>query len=70
MESLTEIDLELFIVRGCNGTSMGRIAKAAGITKPVINRHLASKEKLLKIALSRALGLIFDGVHGKRHTGV
>ncbi len=59
IESLTEISIDLFMDRGYNGTSVGEIAKAAGITKSAIYHHVSSKEELLKIALSRALDQLF-----------
>ena len=59
IDSLTEIAIDLFMERGYNGTSVGEIAKVAGITKSAIYHHVDSKEQLLKIALSRALDQLF-----------
>ncbi|NOX52333.1 MAG: TetR/AcrR family transcriptional regulator [Gammaproteobacteria bacterium] len=59
IESLTEISIDLFMERGYNGTSVGEIAKVAGITKSAIYHHVSSKEELLKIALGRALDQLF-----------
>lgn len=59
VDTLTEIAIDLFMEKGYNGTSMGELAKAAGITKSAIYHHVSSKEELLKIALSRALDQLF-----------
>lgn len=45
--------LELFLERGYEGTSMEAIAKAAGVTKPVVYDCFPSKEELFKALLRR-----------------
>ena len=59
-ESLLAVAVEVFNVRGYDGTSMEDLAKAAGITKSSIYHHVAGKEELLRLAVTRAL----DGLFG------
>lgn len=46
---------QLYAVRGFEGTSMRDIADAAGVTKPLIFYHFASKERLYASLLEEAL---------------
>ena len=59
-ESLLAVAVDVFNVRGYDGTSMEDLAKAAGITKSSIYHHVAGKEELLRLAVTRAL----DGLFG------
>ena len=59
-ESLLAVAVDVFNVRGYDGTSMEDLAKAAGITKSSIYHHVAGKEELLRVAVTRAL----DGLFG------
>ena len=45
--------LELFLVRGYEGTSMAGIAEAAGVTKPVVYACFPGKEELFRALLRR-----------------
>lgn len=45
--------LELFLERGYEGTSMEAVAKAAGVTKPVVYDCFPSKEELFQALLRR-----------------
>jgi AcrR family transcriptional regulator len=45
-QQLIEIALMMFAERGMHGTSMDDIADAAGVTKPVLYQHFASKRAL------------------------
>jgi AcrR family transcriptional regulator len=45
-QQLVETALTLFAQRGMHGTSMDDIAEAAGVTKPVLYQHFASKRAL------------------------
>lgn len=47
--------IELFNVRGYDGTSIEDIAKSLGVTKSAIYHHITSKEQLLASALDEAL---------------
>ncbi len=47
--------IELFNRQGYDGTSIGDIAEALGVTKSAIYHHVASKEQLLSEALDEAL---------------
>ena len=58
-ESLLAVAVEVFNVRGYDGTSMEELAKAAGITKSSIYHHVAGKEELLRLAVTRALDGLF-----------
>lgn len=51
----------LYAVRGFEGTSMRDIAAAAGVTKPLIFYHFASKERLYASLLQEALGACRQG---------
>lgn len=59
VESLLSAAVEVFIVRGYDGTSMEDLAKAAGITKSSIYHHVAGKEELLRLSVTRALDGLF-----------
>ena len=59
-ESLLAVAVDVFNVRGYDGTSMEDLAKAAGITKSSIYHHVTGKEELLRRAVTRAL----DGLFG------
>jgi AcrR family transcriptional regulator len=57
--SLLAVAARVFNERGYDGTSMEDIARAAGIQKSSIYHHVASKEELLRRAVSRALDGLF-----------
>jgi AcrR family transcriptional regulator len=59
VESLLSAAVEVFVVRGYDGTSMEDLAKAAGITKSSIYHHVAGKEELLRLSVTRALDGLF-----------
>jgi AcrR family transcriptional regulator len=59
VESLLAVAVEVFNVRGYDGTSMEDLAKAAGITKSSIYHHVAGKEELLRLSVTRALDGLF-----------
>jgi len=45
-EQLLEVALETFAAKGYHDTSMNEVAEAAGVTKPVLYQHFASKKAL------------------------
>src|SRR5436190_10599703 len=45
---LLDVALEAFAQRGFHGTSMDEVAKAAGVTKPVLYQHFGSKRDLYR----------------------
>lgn len=45
-QQLLDAALRTFAVDGYRGTSMNRVAEAAGVTKPVLYQHFASKRDL------------------------
>jgi AcrR family transcriptional regulator len=49
---LLDVALEVFAAKGFHATSMDEIAEAAGITKPVLYQHFASKRQLYRELLS------------------
>jgi AcrR family transcriptional regulator len=59
VESLLAAAVGVFNVRGYDGTSMEDLAKAAGITKSSIYHHVAGKEELLRLSVTRALDGLF-----------
>ncbi len=58
-DSLLAIAARVFTERGYDGTSMERLAAASGITKSAIYHHVSGKERLLRLALERALNGLF-----------
>lgn len=59
VDSLLAVAVDEFNRRGYDGTSMEDLAKAAGITKSSIYHHVAGKEELLRLAVTRALDGLF-----------
>lgn len=59
VQSLLSVAVEVFNVRGYDGTSMEDLAKAAGITKSSIYHHVSGKEELLRLSVTRALDGLF-----------
>ncbi len=57
--SLLDVAVEVFNERGYDGTSMGDLAAALGISKSSIYHHVAGKSALLDLALDRALTALF-----------
>lgn len=47
-EQLLEVALEVFAAKGFHDTSMHEVAVAAGVTKPVLYQHFASKQALYR----------------------
>jgi AcrR family transcriptional regulator len=45
-QQLLAVALETFAAKGFHGTSMNEVAEAAGVTKPVLYQHFASKKAL------------------------
>jgi AcrR family transcriptional regulator len=45
-EQLLQVALETFAAKGFHDTSMNEVAEAAGVTKPVLYQHFASKKAL------------------------
>jgi AcrR family transcriptional regulator len=45
-EQLLAVALEVFATEGFHGTAMSQVAEAAGVTKPVLYQHFASKREL------------------------
>ena len=45
---LLDVALEVFAQHGFHGTSMAEVAKAAGVTKPVLYQHFGSKRELYR----------------------
>jgi AcrR family transcriptional regulator len=50
---ILDVALELFLERGYRGTSMEAVARAAGVTKPVVYACFASKAELFGSLLNR-----------------
>lgn len=59
LDTLLDVAAEVFNARGYDGTSMGDLAGALGISKSSIYHHVPSKEALLALALDRALSSLF-----------
>lgn len=54
-ERILAAALEAFAFRGYDGASTAEIARAAGVTQPLIHYHFSSKEALWKAAVSAAM---------------
>lgn len=54
-ESVLRRAVDLFNEQGYDGTSMGDLARALGLTKSAIYHHVPSKAHLLRLALDEAL---------------
>lgn len=52
-EQLLEVATRLFAERGYAGTTTAQLAKAAGVTEPIIYRHFASKRDLFIALIER-----------------
>lgn len=55
-EQLLAVALDVFAGEGYHQTSMNQIAEAAGITKPVLYQHFASKRELYLALIEEAGG--------------
>jgi AcrR family transcriptional regulator len=54
----------LFLERGYEGTSMDAVARAAGVTKPVVYACFASKEELFEALLEREEARVLETIQG------
>ena len=59
LDSLLEVAVGVYTERGFDGTSMGDLADAAGLSKSSLYHHVESKEQLLRLALDRAVEPLF-----------
>jgi len=62
LDSLLAVAVRIFTERGYDGTSMGDLASASGLSKSSIYHHVESKEQLLRLALERAVEPPFAGL--------
>jgi AcrR family transcriptional regulator len=61
-QQLVDTALGLFAHRGLHGTSMDDIADAAGVTKPVLYQHFASKRALFMELLDQVSAQLLDAI--------
>ncbi|MEN6474164.1 MAG: TetR/AcrR family transcriptional regulator [Syntrophaceae bacterium] len=54
-QQLVNITLDLIASQGLQGTSMGKVAKAAGITEMALYRHFRSRRELIQAALDEMI---------------
>jgi AcrR family transcriptional regulator len=59
LDSLLAVAVRVFTERGYDGTSMGDLATASGLSKSSIYHHVEGKEQLLRLALERAVEPLF-----------
>lgn len=59
LDELLDVVVAEFNARGYDATSMEDIARATGMTKSSVYHHVAGKEELLRLAVSRALDALF-----------
>ncbi len=57
--ALLQVAVEVFRVRGYDGSSISELARAAGISKAAIYHHFSGKEEILRAAVTRALDRLF-----------
>lgn len=53
-DQILDIAVEVFARAGFHATSMNDVAEAAGVTKPVLYQHFASKQELYRALLEEA----------------
>lgn len=61
-KQLLAVALEVFAERGFHPTSMNDVAEAAGVTKPVLYQHFASKRELYHELLEDVGGQLRDAI--------
>ena len=61
-QQLLDVALEVFSSNGFHATSMNEIAEAAGVTKPVLYQHFASKRELYLALLQEEGGRLLDAI--------
>lgn len=61
-EQLLAVALEVFSRNGFHATSMNEVADAAGVTKPVLYQHFASKRELYLALLQEEGGRLLDAI--------
>jgi AcrR family transcriptional regulator len=59
-DRILDAALSLFAMRGFEGVSTTQIAKAAGITQPLIHYHFKNKEALWKAAVNRVFATLHE----------
>jgi AcrR family transcriptional regulator len=59
VDAIVDVAVRVFLEHGYDGTSMGDIARAAGIGKSSLYHHVVGKEELLERGIRRALDLLF-----------
>lgn len=59
LSSLLEVAATVFTERGYDGTSMGDLSRASGLSKSSLYHHIDGKEQLLRLALERAVTPLF-----------
>jgi len=55
---LVNITLDLIATQGLQGTSMGKVAKAAGITEMALYRHFRGRRELIQAALNEMITIL------------
>jgi len=61
-EQLLEVSVTVFAREGYHNTSMNDVAEAAGVTKPVLYQHFASKRELYRELLGEIGGQLRDNI--------
>ncbi len=61
-EQLLEVSVVVFAREGYHNTSMNDVADAAGVTKPVLYQHFASKRELYRELLGEVGGQLRDSI--------
>src|SRR5262245_51686136 len=61
-EQLLAVALEVFARQGFHATSMNDVAEAAGVTKPVLYQHFASKRELYLALLGEVGARLMEAI--------
>ena len=66
LDGLLAVSVQVFILKGFEGTTMEDLSRRLGISKSGIYHHVSSKDELLDIAVSRALDGLEQAVEKTR----
>lgn len=63
-EAILAAALPVFATRGAEGATTRDLAKAAGVTEPILYRHFPSKTELFEAVVARATDRVLAGIEG------
>ena len=65
-EQLLDVASHLFSEGGYDGTTMDSVARAAGVTKPLLYQHFESKHALYEEIITTAATKLLEALSGRR----